>query len=82
MKPITDINEMPVLNWYKFHESHQSGKPDWKQLYSDLPKNVNEKEAAIDKLEQLLVEISQMNSHEKKGKRDVYKAIKNFHTEL
>ena len=45
MKPITDINDMPVLNWYKFHESHQSGKPDWKQLYSDLPKNINEKEA-------------------------------------
>jgi len=45
MKPITDINDMPVLNWYKFHDSYEKGSPDWKLLYKDLPKNVNENEA-------------------------------------
>jgi len=45
MKAIKEINEMSVLSWYKFHESYENGKPEWKLLYHDLPKNVNVKEA-------------------------------------
>jgi len=45
MKEIIDINDMSVLSWYKFHESYENGKPEWRLLYKDLPKNVNEKEA-------------------------------------
>ncbi|MEN8927952.1 MAG: hypothetical protein ABF242_00520 [Flavobacteriales bacterium] len=42
----------------------------------------NEKEAASNKIAQLIDEINQMSSHEKKGKRDIFRAIKQFRTEL
>jgi hypothetical protein len=90
-----DSHENIMLAWAFFNEDKiEEAKDEFKKMdglfcnynnrleYAKFLNKADKKEAAVDKVEQLLGEINQMNSQEKRGKRDVYKAIKQFHTEL
>lgn len=90
-----DSDEHIMLAWsYYNEENEEQARQEFKQMdglfcnynnrleYAKFLNLIGEKEAAIDKTEQLLSEINQMTAQEKRGKRVVYKSIRQFHSEI